>query len=432
MSISPTYVGNSKANEVTSEEDYTITDKVYYITTATADVWMTFTAPFNVEKIWVVETYSEAELEKTAIKNDDKGNPLTKRESILLEQAKHNADFAAFFGVAMALGSIDDFETIFNQWKEWGIAEDKKEDLYSGTDDYALRGKYELVPYSPKNWETANFYLDIDTADWGYSYDEELGEEIFEPKWKIPSKEENTDGVLLKKGETYSMLFPYCVGCWDMEKTDDGELKAKKREYWDYWSGKFLIFEGTSGSQTIQGSRFFDDNTTGIFVGEDDLEDKASLRGNSTFAFLQTEKENVYPYLPEPNIEGFVYEDGMKRILPTQSFLLTPDFTEAESAQILSISRMGRIKYRQSSGNNNDDTPTGGHVPTIADGSDIFVMGTAAGINIAVSDPQYVGVFSATGQLIYSGWVETSVDVNLVANGVYVVVGENESMKVIY
>ncbi|MBR4154688.1 MAG: hypothetical protein IKT96_05000, partial [Paludibacteraceae bacterium] len=64
--------------------------------------------------------------------------------------------------------------------------------------------------------------------------------------------------------------------------------------------------------------------------------------------------------------------------------------------------------------------------------SDIFVTSVADGINIAVSEPQYVGVFSANGALLYNGWVETAVNVNLVSNGVYVVVGENNSVKVVY
>jgi hypothetical protein len=94
---------------------------------------------------------------------------------------------------------------------------------------------------------------------------------------------------------------------------------------------------------------------------------------------------------------------------------------------------MGKINYRPTSEDNDDDVTTDGeHVPTINGGSDIFVTSVAEGINIAVSEPQYVGVFSATGLLIYSGWVETSVDVNLVVNGVYVVVGENNSVKIIY
>ena len=156
-----------------------ITDKVYYITTATADVWMTFTAPFDVEKIWVVETYDEVTLEQTPIKTDKDNKPLTHRQSVLLEQAKHNADFASFFGVAMALGSADDFETIFKDWKEWGIEQDKTAPeggsaLYSGTGNYTLRDKYELIPYDGSNWNTAQFYLNHNTGKWDYSYDDEM------------------------------------------------------------------------------------------------------------------------------------------------------------------------------------------------------------------------------------------------------------------
>jgi hypothetical protein len=71
-------------------------------------------------------------------------------------------------------------------------------------------------------------------------------------------------------------------------------------------------------------------------------------------------------------------------------------------------------------------------VPTIGGGSDIFVTSTVEGINIAVSEPQYVGVFAANGTLLFNGWVENSVNVALMNKGVYVVVGENVSVKVIY
>ena len=449
MNIQPTFVGKDLAYQVETEGEYVITDNIYYITTATADVWMTFTAPFNVANIYVVETYSEAELESLAksIEESNKKNNLSSdnenyinpRDVVLREQAKHNADFAAFFGVAMALGSDDDFETIFNNWKEWGIAEDRKASeggvaLYDGSGSYNLRGKYLLTPYNGTNWNTANFYLNHNNGTWDYEFDDELGES-FNPKWEIPTAT-NGDGVLLEKGETYSLLFPYCVGCWEMENTDDGYSIAKKRKYWDYWSGKILIFEGKKGEQTINGSDFLaEDNESGVFKGEEDLgTTKAYLRGNSTFAFMETEKKNVYSYVADPNNEEFTYEgDTKKLILPTQSFLLAPEMVdEIGLPQILSISRMGKIKYRTGD-NNGDDTPTGGeHVPTVGGGSDIFVTSVAEGINIAVSEPQYVGVFSATGALLYNGWVETAVDVNLVVNGVYVVVGENNSVKVIY
>ena len=146
---------------------------------------------------------------------------------------------------------------------------------------------------------------------------------------------------------------------------------------------------------------------------------------------MTTSRSDVFTYSPTMNYEAFYTFEGEETIAPTTAFLYG-NVPTPEGASVMSISRMGKIKY--STGNNNgDDTPTGGeHVPTVGDGSDIFVTSVAEGINIAVSEPQYVGVFSATGALLYNGWVETAVDVNLVSNGVYVVVGENNSVKVIY
>jgi hypothetical protein len=94
------------------------------------------------------------------------------------------------------------------------------------------------------------------------------------------------------------------------------------------------------------------------------------------------------------------------------------------------ITLEGKIDYGTSEGN--DDTNTGGHMPTVGDGSDIFVTATPEGIRIAVEEPQYVGVFAANGALIFNGWVDNAVDVALVNRSVYVVVGENVSVKVIY
>ena len=433
MNLPPTYVGKDKANQVLSNIDYTITDKVYYITTATADVWMTFTAPFDVEKIWVVETYDEASLEQTPIKNGADDIPLTKRQSVLLEQAEHNADFAAFFGVAMALGSSDDFETIFKDWRDWGIAEDKKAPeggtaLYDGVSDYTLRGKYALEPYDGTNWQSAQFYLNHNVGEWAYTYDDELGE-VFIPQWDIPTAAENSDGILLEKGETYSILFPYCTGCWEM---NEDEI-AKEREYWDYWSGKFLIFEGKSGEQTISGSDFLlEDNANGVFMDEAQLTDiEADLRGNSTFAFMNTGKQNIYPYSAVPNAEAFMYDDTeTKTILPTNSFLLLHDYlTDEQGMPARSISRTGKINYGKG------NTPSGtqnGNIPTINGGSDIFVTEVVNGINIAVATPQYVRVLSSSGAMLYSGMVESAVDVNLPNNGIYVVAGENTSLKIMY
>ena len=147
--------------------------------------------------------------------------------------------------------------------------------------------------------------------------------------------------------------------------------------------------------------------------------------------------KEIYVYetsAPGKNEEGFsdVTPNDIE-IEPTHSFLLT----EVEAPigyKIRSISYSGKINYEAISDDNEggDDLGTDNHVPTINGGSDIFVTSIADGINIAVAEPQYVGVFAANGALLFNGWVENSVNVALVNRGMYVVVGESISVKVIY
>lgn len=426
--ISPTYVSDTTEYQVLSDTAYTITDKVYYVTTATADIWQTFTAPFDVKNIYVVETFSESELEK-------KG---TRRE-IIMEQAKHNADFAAFFAVAMAIGTNKSFDQIFESYLDWALIQDRDSlGLYNSARDgrYSLRAKHPLKPLAYSiddnndtitNWNSANFYLYRNAGNWKISGDEMDHQEL-STNWEMLKTSEVTD-TILRKGETYSMLFPYCVGC---------ESSLNRREYWDYWSGKFLIFEGVDGPQTINGSDFLDSVAANIATAGKVEGDGVVVTGNSTFAFLSADSTNVYVYstgAPKIGDETFLQrskDDETDVISPTTAFLYGYVPTNAEGAQAYSISRTGQIKYRPTSGGGGDDLGTGGHVPTINGGSDIFVTSIAEGINIAVAEPQYVGVFAANGTLLFNGWVEKSVNVPLMNKGVYVVVGENVSVKVIY
>jgi hypothetical protein len=233
----------------------------------------------------------------------------------------------------------------------------------------------------------------------------------------------------MKQGQSYSMLFPHSMGVWDYDKFDN----VYSRKFWDYWTGKFLIFESTEGGadgHTIYGSDYISSNGDLLAPYEEyETGSSAILLGNPTFATMSTSDPRIWTYTLLPNEEGFASEEteDLIKIEPTSSFLLTNFIPNV--ARIL---RTGEIIYKSGDDNNDDDVETGGHVPTINGGSDIFVTSVAEGINIAVSEPQAVGVFSATGQLIYSGWVETSVDVNLVVDGVYVVVGENNTVKILY
>jgi hypothetical protein len=158
----PNYVSDSLQYQVLSDTTYTITDRVYYITTTTADIWQTFTAPFDVENIYVVEAYSEDSLENFGT-----------RSEILKEQAKHNADFAAFFAVAMAMGTDKSFDGIYQSYLEWAKIQDRDSlGLWNGQGDYTLRGMQELIPYYGSNWRDANFYLNVNNGKWVISNNE--------------------------------------------------------------------------------------------------------------------------------------------------------------------------------------------------------------------------------------------------------------------
>ena len=456
LTITPSYVGSEWQNyietvqkdgesgTVNTGEDYTITDKIYYVVPATADVWMTFTAPFNVEKLWIMETYNEKKLAETPEKDvtDEFGNTtrLNNRESVLLEQAKHNADFAAFFGVAMALDRQQTFDEIYNDYIGWA----KIQDNYNPSSgvDYMDRGKVRLHHYNGTNFYDAHYYLYENTGEWTWTGTK------YDTQWEVVGAVAEGE-VLMHQGQTYSMLFPYCMGC-DVQKDSEGNvlfdanglpMPSYSRDYWDYWSGKFLIFESTlakSGTpHTIKGSNYHTALFAPAMSGDGDA---ALLTGNSTFALMTSNEsvdEKIYSYVGTLNLEGFDNLSTMEgdevvyqTIEPTISFLIA-DVPSVSGMPAKRITRDGRIVYDES-GNGNQNGTTGGRIPTVGGGNDLFVTSIAGGINVAVAAPQNVRVLSSTGAVIYSGYIQTAVDIKLPTNGIYIVSGENEVQKILY
>ena len=409
ISIAPTSVGEELQNYVRNTGSYVIEDKVYYVTTIPqADIWMNFTAPFNVEKIYVVETYDEDVLSAFS----------QSRDEILVEQAKHNADFAAFFGVAIALESKKTFDLIYRDYLGWVREQDGSTDkrgmkqLQHYYETYDAEGKYES-----SNWRDADYYLYKNTDNWTLNVDGD-----FTTQWGyIPVNITQQNGqVLLEQGETYSMMFPYCTGCWDGSE-DEGFY----RNDWDYWSGKFIIFESTQGPHIIQGSNYMASAKPANGEWAFDVtvaENAAKLMGNSTFAEMTTENADIYTYAAEPMYESYTPIRRKTTIEPTATFLLS-NFTGNQMPT--RVSRTGEIIYDK------ENTPTD-NLPTVGGSNDLFITSTVEGINIAVAEPQYVRVLSSTGAVLYSGMVQTAVDVALPTTGVYVITGENEVHKILH
>ena len=405
MSIAPTQVGTDSddpelKNNIENAKPYKVENKVYYIVPAKADIWMAFTAPFNVKKLWIMETRTEDDLfEEIGTLNTDPEMEYTERDLMLQAQARHNADFASFFGVAMALDSKKPFDDIYQDYIGWAKLQD------GGTTE---RSKYLLTHFDGTNWSTANYYL---YENGGV---EEYTEEQLKVNWQtIPSDRE----VLMTKGNTYSLFFPYCMGCWE----------GGERDFWDYWTGKFLIFESTDGMK--QEGHLIDganqkawEKTSGT--------DQFMMLGNTSFTTqIIPKSQNIYTYTSDPDEEGFDPMKNNEILEPTQTFLYA-NITAPVGQEVTRINRDGKINYGPT--NSGDGNTTGTHMPTVGGDNSLFITAINGGINIAVVYPQHVRVLSATGAVLYSGMVQTAVDVNLPTDGIYIVSGEREVQKILY
>ena len=147
---------------------------------------------------------------------------------------------------------------------------------------------------------TAQYYLYKNTADWTLEHAPSTdNQNVFTTHWEIVPKKA-VGKSLLEKGEVYSMIFPYCMGCFERE--------------WDYWSGKYIIFESTKGSVTnphvISGKSALENE----FTKQPVLQNTAYLTGNKTFAHASSESSDIYTYLPDIFNESAILSIGKSRI----------------------------------------------------------------------------------------------------------------------
>ena len=417
LEIPPSSVGDDVQHFVNSTKSYRVENRVYYITTATADVWNAFTAPFDVQNIYIAETYPEEELEKIAAQQLKQGN--NARNHILQLQAKHNANFAAFFAVTVALGKEKTFNEIYSEYLEWAKLQDKSAGLYT-SGAYDLRGIHKLDPYMPGNWD-ANCYIYENNGNWVI---DPTDEEKFTTQWIAV---DTTDHKIMEKGKTYSMLLPYCTKC---------ESSLSDRNYWDYWSGKFLIFESTDtpeGGHIIDGTSALNiDNLDPYELGLQ--EGEAVIKGNTTLANVSTTNELLYTFTADMQHSTFLpidfaYDDDENlipaQLLPTESFLVL-DYEAPMGMYIKGVRHTGQLIF-----GTRDNTTTGnGNMPTISGNSDMLVTTTTTGINVAVATPQFVRVYTTNGSVIYAGMVNDNINIPLNSTGIYMVAGENTVQKI--
>lgn len=426
-------IGQVLQGEITNTDDYTFTNKLYYITTVEADIWKSFTPPFDVKKMYVVNTYPDS------IYSESVENGQMTRAAALKEQAQQNANFAGFIGVGIIMdwygGTLESYTQEFLNWAYGqdttsinnkpaiypktanqkmvnGVKEDYYPHNYSSAKGYTkdYRGMQRITNFKGNNYD-ANFYL-YHSKNKTWTYDGKK----FATDWELVIPQ--ADSILLHAGEIYAMQFPYCPGCNDLEN----------RDYWDYWTGKLIIMEG-SGPQTIKGSNAQADQFTAY-----DVDNSASLRGNATFAKMQV-----------PNYSGatgylnnvFFHTSGTSKftpstdqetglIEPTNVFLLANPGTRLQIAprKVASIAvETGVITYEDES-----NSTTG--VPTIAGGRTLIVNSVGGGLTVIPVVAQQVGIYGSAGQLIASDYMTDETTLSLPA-GIYMVRGEKETAKVI-
>ena len=374
---------------VLNTESYVIDESQYIVKPIeAADRWMLFSPPFDISNVYVVETYNDSLLRQMA----EGGG----RDSAYIVQAKSAVDFLFYIGFfAVFQKATIPFWSMYGYWAGSGAfpAEERG------------RGAIKLAHFTGRNYD-ANYYLQRSSGTWTWDGSK------FNTDWKyLPATPEQVNhggtmyDVVMKKGEIYAIKFPYM---YDGYMTDGGA--------WDYWTGKYLIFEGL-GPQTIDGKNkhaeiMADMATPGLGV----------LSGNTTLATMEVKKDNAF-YAKDGN-QKFIKSSDLQEIYPSEGFLLAnPPSASPLQGRKASIDMMsGVVTYE------GDETSTS--TPTIAGGRKLMVYNTNGGLILVPVVPQSVAIYNAAGTLVDNQYLTEQTAVALPA-GAYFIRGEYDQAKAI-
>ncbi len=357
--------------KITNPKEYTIEENLNMLKVVQADTWYTFTAPYDVHQISVIEV-SESQVSAKP----------TKAEAVA-QQAQNNLQ--VFY-------KMQDFILPNAQGRTSSLTLPQL--LPSGT---------KLIPithYDGTNIMSANYYL-YELTNEEFTTDG-TGTEL-DIAWQPVSR--TAEEPLMYKGEVYAIQFPWCPMCNDLAS----------RTYYDYWSNKMILFYG-KGPQTIAGTNL---HNTIVSDSMPTLGATATLEGNSTFADMTLTAQTAYVHNTATDI--FELNNAQYVVKPTEGFLLYNPGAKPMPAR---ISRSGQIEYR-------DNTATGMNgVPTVGDRTTLMVMDAYDGFEILSLSDQRVAVYNLQGNVVFQSQMAEGEQVHVsAAEGVYVVVGEHETIK---
>lgn len=386
----------STYSDITNDEPYTIQQEQYMMMSVTADEWFLFSPPFDISDVYVMETFNETEL-ATMAKNDG--------WNVAIEmQAAANMDlFYALCYMIDYTESVNNFDGIFYSWKT---------DLKPA----GAGGQVKLKHFTGSNYD-ANYYLQHSSGTW--EWDSENSRFVTDWEYLPKTMDKVTHGdteysVVMKKGEIYSMNFPYMYNGY--RESGDGDNN------WDYWTGKYILFVG-KGPQTIEGKNHHNTIQESMTAPSG----YAEIRANSTFASMEVSDMGEY-YLDNqrftPNTSG-----DPTPVDATQGFVLLNKPSQSPMPQrIKAIDMMsGDVTFEQDeNGNQNTTTST----PTIAGNNKILVYNINGGVGIVPVVAQQVSIYNAAGQVVTSEYLAGETQLSLPA-GIYLVCGEYEQYKVL-
>ena len=386
------------SSEVLNYEPYTIQQEQYMLMSVKGDEWILFSPPFDISEVYVVETYKEDELAAMA--------KSTSWQDAIDLQAAANMDF--FYALCYNIGYLEAANGLDAIYYDWSVTLAKNNNA---------KGKIKLNHFTGSNY-TANYYLQRSSGTWEWDAEKER----FVTDWKyLPeTMEKVTHGdteysVVMKKGEIYSMKFPYMYYGYR-----DPELIGKTGDFnWDYWTGKYILLVG-KGPQTIEGINYHDS------IGADmkALPCTAEVRVNPTFAAIEIADMGAY-YLGENQRFTKAYDDSQyEYIAPTSGFVLANLSTPSSMPQrIKSIDmQTGDVTFD----NNGVVTST----PTIGGNNHMLVYNIEGGVGIVPVVEQQVSIYNAAGQLLTSQYLTNEVQIPL-PSGIYLIVGAKEQFKVV-
>ena len=387
------------SSDVENTEPYTIQQEQYMLMSVKADEWFLFAPPFDISEVYVVETYKEDELAAMA--------KSTSWQDAIDLQAAANMDF--FYALCYNIGYLEAANGLDAIYYDWSVTLAKNNNA---------KGKIKLNHFTGSNWDKANYYLQHSSGTW--EWDSEKSRFMTDWEYLPTTMEKVTHGeteysVVMKKGEIYSLNFPYMYNGY-REKGD-----GNGNNNWDYWTGKYILFVG-KGPQTIEGKNHHNTIQESMTAPSG----YAEIRANSTFASMEVSDMGEY-YLDNqrftPNTSG-----DPTPVDATQGFVLLNKPTVSPMPQrIASIELMtGDVTYEPVSEDATNETPTS--TPTIDGGHGILVYSTMDGLGVIPVVPQQVNIYNTSGQLVASQYLTEETQFTL-PMGIYLVRGETDQAK---